>query len=312
MNTELNNFSRRAFLKTTAISTAAIIAGRTVIYGAEAKKEDAKTNKIPIGVQLYSLRGLGTSDAAGRGSSRVSIEVPAAFEGIKKLGYDGVEFAGFYGYDNRAKDMKKLLDDNGLITCGFHLQGVTPETLLGDKFQPTVDYNKTIGNKYLIFPMLNGRGEDYWKKTAEQFNQIAEKLKPLDMYVGYHNHAQEFQQKIGEVSLFDYFFGNTSKDVIMQLDIGHCLTSGGNPAEVIKKYSGRAVTVHVKDHGDTGIKDVVGDGDVKWPEVLQACKDVGGTKWYIIEEESFRFQGLEGIEKSINGLNKILSELAAK
>ena len=205
--------------------------------------------------------------------------------------------------------MKKLLDDTGLAACGFHLQGVTPETMLGDQFQPTVDYNKTIGNKYLIFPMLNGRGEDFWKKTAEQFNQIAEKLKPLDMYVGYHNHAQEFQQKIGDATVFDTFFGNTGKDVIIQLDIGHCLNGGGDPAEVIKKYPGREITVHVKDHGDTAVKDVVGDGDVKWPEVLKACRDVGGTKWYIIEEESFQFQGLEGIEKSINGLKKILDEM---
>ncbi len=309
MNTEFNNLSRRVFLKTTAIGTAMIMSGRTLSFGTEEKKTDDKTRKIPIGVQLYSLRGLGSVSGGGfsrfgggRGGTRGSIgmEVPAAFEGIKKLGYDGVEFAGFYGYDNRAEDMRKLLDDNGLMACGFHLQGVTPDTMLGDMFQPTVDYNKTIGNKNLIFPMLNGQGEDVWKQTADQFNQIAEKLKPLGMRVGYHNHPQEFQQKIGDEFLYDYFFGKTSKDIIIQLDIGHCLNGGGDPVEVIKKYPGREITVHTKDHGDTAIKDVVGDGNVKWKEVLQACKDVGGTEWYIIEEESFQFPGLEGIEKSYN------------
>ncbi|MBN1975670.1 MAG: sugar phosphate isomerase/epimerase [Sedimentisphaerales bacterium] len=311
MNTENSNLSRRVFLKTTAVGTAGIMAGRAVSFGTEEKKED---KKIPIGVQLYSLRGLG---GAGRGGTRGfggggGMEVPVAFEGIKKLGYDGVEFAGYYGYDNRAEDMRKLLDDNGLKACGFHLQRpVTPDTILADQFQPTVDYNKTIGNKYLIFPMLSAQGEDGWKKMAEQFNKIAEKLKPLDMYVGYHNHYQEFAQEFGDVTVFDTFFGNNSKDIIIQLDIGHCLRGGGDPVEVIKKYPGRAVTVHVKDYGDTAVKDVVGDGNVKWKEVLQACKDIGGTKWYIIEEESFQFQGLEGIEKSINGLKKILAEMEA-
>jgi sugar phosphate isomerase/epimerase len=316
MNADSNSLSRRFFLKTTALGTAAIIAGKRVSLGAEVKKEDDKPKKIPIGVQLYSIRGLGgggRGDFAGRGGARgtAGMEVPAAFEGIKKLGYDGVEFAGFYGYENKASEMRKLLDDNSLIACGFHLQGVTPTTMLGDMFQPTVEYNKTIGNKNLIFPMLNGRGEDYWKQTADQFNQVAEKLKPLDMRVGYHNHPQEFQQKIGDQTLFDYFFGNTSKDVIIQLDVGHCLNGGGDPAEVIKKYPGREITVHIKDHGDTAIKDVVGDGNVKWKEVLQACKDVGGTEWYIIEEESFQFPGLDGIEKSLNGLKKILAEMDA-
>ena len=314
MKTE-HNKSRRDFLKTAAFSTAAIVAGKTVSLGAEEKKEDDK-NKMPIGVQLYSINGLGGGGRSsggrsrgGRGGASSTIEVPQAFAEIKKMGYDGVEFAGFYSYDNRAEEMKKLLDDNGLKACGFHLQGLTPDTMLGDMFQPTVDYNKTIGNKYLIFPMLNGRGEDYWKKTVEQFNQIAEKLKPIDMFVGYHNHFQEFQQKIGDVTVFDMFFGNTSKDVIMQLDIGHCLHGGGDPAEVIKKYPERAVTVHVKDYGAAAADDVVGRGNVKWKEVLQACKDVGGTKWYIIEEESRQYPGLEGIEKSLQGLNKILDEM---
>ena len=307
MNTERNNLSRRDFLKTTAFGTAAIMAGRSISFGSEEKKEE---KKIPIGVQLYSLRGLGST---GRGGVRggIGMELPATFEGIKKLGYDGVEFAGFYGYDNKAEEIRKLLDDTGLKACGFHLQGVTPDTMLGDMFQPTVDYNKTIGNKYLVFPMLRAQSEDEWKKIADQFNQIADKLKPLDMYIGYHNHYQEFQQKFGDVTLYDTIFGNSKQEVFSQLDIGHCTRGGANPIEVMKKYPGRMATVHVKDYGDTPVKDVVGDGTIKWKGILQTCKDIGGTKWYIIEEESFQFQGLEGIEKSINGLKKILTEMEA-
>ena len=64
MNAELNNLSRRIFLKTTALSTAAILAGRTISSGTEEKKED---KKLPIGVQLYSLRGLGGGSRGGFG-----------------------------------------------------------------------------------------------------------------------------------------------------------------------------------------------------------------------------------------------------
>ena len=101
MNAERDNLSRRHFLKTTALSTAVIIAGRAASFGSLEQKEE---KKIPIGVQLYSLRGLGSG---GRGGSRggSAMEVPATFEGIKKLGYDGVEFAGYYGYDNKAEDI---------------------------------------------------------------------------------------------------------------------------------------------------------------------------------------------------------------
>jgi hypothetical protein len=37
--------------------------------------------------------------------------------------------------------------------------------------------------------------------------------------------------------------------------------------------------------------------------VLKACETVGGTEWYIIEEESNAYAGLDGIEKSLKRLH---------
>ncbi|MCS7309894.1 MAG: sugar phosphate isomerase/epimerase, partial [Armatimonadetes bacterium] len=70
--------------------------------------------RIPIGVQLYSVR----DDCAK--------DLPGTLAAIAKMGYEGVEFAGYHGYS--ARDLRKLLDDNGLKCCGTHI-GI--DTLLG-------------------------------------------------------------------------------------------------------------------------------------------------------------------------------------
>jgi sugar phosphate isomerase/epimerase len=101
------------------------------------------------------------------------------------MGYVGVEFAGYY--DRSADQLRKMLDDNGLVCCGTHT-GL--DTLLGDKLQPTIEFNKTLGNKYLVVPSLPEKytaSRQAWLDTAKVFNELAEKVKPHGMLVGYHN-----------------------------------------------------------------------------------------------------------------------------
>ena len=63
---------------------------------------------IPVGVQLYSVR----NDAAA--------DLPAVLAKVKEMGYDGVEFAGYY--DHSAADLRKMLDETGLEADGRHLR----------------------------------------------------------------------------------------------------------------------------------------------------------------------------------------------
>ena len=282
----MRNYSRRDFIGTTAASAAALIAGSARVFGAVRKKN------IPIGVQLYSVRATAPAD------------VPGTLAGIKKIGYEAVEFAGYYGKD--AKTLRQLLDDNGLKCCGSHLPGGL-KGLLGDALQQTIEFNQTLGNRNLIVASLpGGRTIDGWVKNAETFSEIAEKLKAHKMRAGYHNHTAEFQAIDGQVPE-DVFFGKASKDVFAQLDIGHCARAKADPVAYLKKFAGRVVSVHVKDYSPTKRDALVGEGDVKWPEVFEACEGVAGTEWYIIEEESGAYQGLDGIDLSYQKLKKLLA-----
>src|SRR5512146_2046333 len=77
----------------------------------------AARKKIPIAVQVYSVRKVAEADLAG------------TVAGIAKIGYKGVEFAGYYNHE--AKEIRKMLEGNGLKVAGTHTQW---GWLQGDQF----------------------------------------------------------------------------------------------------------------------------------------------------------------------------------
>ena len=88
------------------------------------------------------------------------------------MGYEGVEFAGYHGF--KPSDLRLMLDDNGLEVAGSH---VRLDTVLEDELEKTVQFNKAIGNRFLIVPGLpeERRGSlSAWKETATLFGQLAE------------------------------------------------------------------------------------------------------------------------------------------
>jgi sugar phosphate isomerase/epimerase len=247
-------------------------------------------SKIPIGVQLYSVR-----DDCAR-------DLPGVLEAVAKMGYAGVEFAGYY--DRSAKDLRKLLDDNGLKCCGTHTGF---HTILGDELLKTIEFNKTLGNPFLIVPGLGGEqtaSKTAWLATAKTFNEASARAREHGAYVGYHNHSMEFKPLDGEMP-WDTFFGNTSKDVVMQVDTGNMLHGGAEAAPFLERYPGRALTVHLKEYAANNDKALIGEGDVNWPEIFRLCEGIAGTQWYIVEQESYAFPPLECIDKCLQHLKSI-------
>ncbi len=280
------HISRRTFIRTLALGAgASVVDWNRWMFGE--RIVDSGPENIPVGVQLYSVRQEAAKD------------LPGVLAEIAKMGYKGVEFAGYYGWEKRPKELRKLLDDNGLKCCGTHT-GLN--TLQGDALKATAELHTILGNPYLIAPSLNAEDEEDWMALAETFNEIADKAAELGMQVGYHAHAGDFR-KLGDTTPWEIFFDNTRKDVIMQLDTGNCMAGNGNPVAILKKYPGRSVTVHLKEHG--GPKGaVIGQGDMPWKETFEVCESTGGTLWYIVEHETGEVP-LESVRGCIEGLRKM-------
>lgn len=238
--------------------------------------------KIPVAVQLYSVREDSAKDFA------------KVLKDVAAMGYDGVEFAGYH--NKSAEELKKILDDLGLKVAGAH---VGLATLLGDELEKSVAFHKTIGNRFLIVP---GLAPEYratladWRKTAGIFNEVADKLAQHGMFTGYHNHNHEFKPENG-VTPWDAFFGATKSAVCMQPDSGNALHGGADVIPLIRKYAGRSRTVHLKEFSATNPQALVGEGDIRWKDLFDVCETVGGTEWYIVEQESYAFPPMECIRR---------------
>ena len=222
---------------------------------------------------------------------------------VAQMGYQSVELAhSYYGYD--APTWRSLLDLNGLKSCGMHM-GLG--MLQGDAFDKTVADHKIIGTPYLIIASLPKKSiasVPAIVETARQFNQLAERLEPHGMKIGYHCHGGDFAKVEGRTA-WEHFGENTKADVLLQLDIGNCLGGGGDPIAMLKKFPGRSVTMHLKDHGGKPGA-VFGEGEVNWKEVLHLCETIGGTKQYIIEEEGRKGpEALEAVRRAIENFRKM-------
>jgi sugar phosphate isomerase/epimerase len=242
---------------------------------------------IPIGLQLYSVR------------HDCERDLPGVLQSVARMGYDGVEFAGYYG--RSAAELRAMLDDLGLKCCGTHT-GL--DTILGEALPATIEFNQALGNRYLIVPGLSSertQSRAAWLETAKLFTEAAQNAGAEGMLVGYHNHYVEFQPLDGELP-WDTFFSNTPEEVVMQVDIGNALHGGGDPVPYIGRYPGRAKTVHLKEYAAGNENALIGEGDVNWQQVFDLCESVGGTEWYIVEQETYAYPPLECVDRCLQNL----------
>ena len=142
--------SRRKFIKTSAVATAALTAASHQTLLAD---EGYGGNKIPIAVQLYSVR----KDCAK--------DLPGTLAALSKMGYKGVEFADYFKRD--AKTLNQMLADNGLQCVGSHIQPLN--SLMGDEAgedhrvqsrsrQPATDHSQHAGTIRQKHPGLAAGG----------------------------------------------------------------------------------------------------------------------------------------------------------
>ena len=279
--------SRRTFLKNTALAIPAISLLPRETWAAFKKKR-------MVGIQLYSVRDAMGKDPAG------------SLRKIAEMGYVYVEHANyvngkFYGY--APKDFRALLDSLGLKMHSGHTsfgpdgwdEGKKDFT---DAWKQTVVDAVICGQHYVISPWLDVS----WRKTYDQllgimeiFNKNGELCKAHGMKFGYHNHDFEFSQVLNNQKIYDIIMQHTDPALVaQQLDMGNLYNGGAVAAGIVLQYPGRFELMHVKDEikATSGSEQyestTLGDGIVNTKEVCDLGKNSGGTKYFIIEQESYQ------------------------
>jgi sugar phosphate isomerase/epimerase len=250
---------------------------------------------IPIGLQLYSVRG------------ECSKDLPATLKAVADIGYAAVEPWGYAGDTLEwlgwpVEDVRKMLDDNGLACCGIHLR---TEALLGDNLSRTIQLNRELDNRFLIIAADKERmsAVDTIMDLAGILNDVSETLQPLGMLTGYHAHGFDFVQFDGQTA-WEILFSSTRDEVVMQIDIGNCANGGGDPIAMLEKFPGRAKSVHLKDYGG-GPESVIGEGEADWDVIFRLCETIHHPDWYVVEEGGQDGFGFDVSRRSLEVLRRM-------
>lgn len=274
------NVSRRSFVA--ALGAAVLLASGCATSSSVGT---GASFKGPIGLQLYSLRGLFTKS------------VPQGLALTKSYGLKDVELAGTYGMP--PEKLKAMLDEHGLNPIAGHFSFEK----LRDDPEGVAKEAKALGLKYAGSAWIPHKGafdEPQAKAAAAALNRAGEVFAKHGLKVYYHCHGFEFQPGVipdGRKGM-DVLMAETNPQFVdFQMDILWVTFPGEDAAEWLTKYPGRWVSLHMKDlkkgvktgshvGGTDPNNDVVlGTGQMNWPKILAAAKK-SGVKYYFIEDES--------------------------
>ncbi|XEC92890.1 sugar phosphate isomerase/epimerase family protein [Paenibacillus tarimensis] len=249
---------------------------------------------MKIGLQLYTVRNNTQQDFAG------------TLREIAAMGYEGVEFAGYGGI--AADEMKAILDGLNLQAIGSHIS----LERLNDDLEGEINYLKTIGAKYGIVPFVaeeDRKDAEAWQKIIDRLDTYGEQFRKQGLSFAYHNHAFEFEEKIGASFVFDSMYEQVSPDRLqVEMDLGWVQFAGQDPLGYIAKYKGRLPLLHLKDFRkgtvEQGIDTVeLGRGDLDLPSIIAAAEQAD-VEWIIVEQDNCANPPIESVRTSRDWLKQ--------
>ena len=251
--------------------------------------------KANVGLQLYTVRDELSRDFVG------------TLETVKKLGYEGVEFAGNYG-GLAAADLKKLCAELGLEILSTHCSFENFEK----DFEGSLAYHKELGVRYLAIPWMPADkcpGKPGFESMRGLFCDMQKALAAEGIQLLYHNHDFEFIPHPDGGLVYDRLIESVP-GLNPEFDVCWVTYSGNDPVAYLNKFAGRVDVVHLKDFEGRNSEPAyalidadgnavaaekteavntfrfrpVGSGVVRMPEVLAAAL-AGGTKSFIVEQD---------------------------
>ena len=257
---------------------------------AKVRASSAASDRLgKVGLQLYTVR------------DQMKASVPTTLAAVANAGYKEVEFAGYFGHS--AADIRKMLDDLGLVAPSAHVQ--MPQ--LGAEWESLLDQANTIGHEYLVCAWIDEaeRNIPGYTRIAARFNDAAQRAKQKGVKFGYHNYFFEFNPIAGQIP-YDLLLRECDPGLVaMEIDVFWMTKGGADPVKYMERYPGRFPMLHVKDMGPAPVHAMldVGKGTIDWKKILRAGKS-GGVKHVFVENDEAK-EPIVSIKTSFRYLNAL-------
>jgi sugar phosphate isomerase/epimerase len=245
-----------------------------------AKRKTAKKAKGRLAAQLFTLRDHLKDPKA----------IAKTLKRVRKIGYRNVQISGTGPVD--PIDLRRMLEDADLKAIGYH----TSMGELRERFVDLVDKLHAWDCRYAAVAFLgpeerkNAAG---YRQRAREMTRFGRQLAEEGITLQYHNHSFEFvkfrTQGESRTGLSILYRESDPQALQAEIDTYWVAHGGGDPAGWIECLEGRLDQVHLKDGVMTGEGTLaiteVGEGNLNWPRILEACRKAG-TVDYIVEQDA--------------------------
>ena len=235
---------------------------------------ETEERQMNYGLQMYSVRDVTEKDLYG------------ALKQVAELGYENVEFAGFFGHSG--EEVAGWLKELGLRTSGTH----TGINLLDEEnMAETIACHKALGCTKLIVPGVGPKTQAEVDEVLAKMRKYQEILKAEGITLGYHNHSHEFVPIEGGPTIMDRMFNET--DLMLELDTYWVYNAKEDPIAWMEKVhaAGRLGVIHIKDGYDNGEGMPLGKGTAPVQAVYQKAVELGVPM--VVESETLTPSGMD-------------------
>ena len=230
-----------------------------------------------IGVQLYTVRSLMAEDVA------------RTLDAVAAIGYDEVEFAGYFGHEPTV--VRAWLDASGLTAPAVHAD---LDAITGEALEATLEAAAVLGHRWLVVPWIPEamRTADGYREVADLLNEAGSIAAAAGVRVGYHNHAFEFDVLDGSS---DAGAGTTGYSLLLEhldpavvdleIDFHWSAVGGADALELFAAHPGRFPLCHVKDLTADGRMADAGAGVIDWPGLFARSAEAGLVHYFVEHDQ---------------------------
>lgn len=246
-----------------------------------------------LAAQLYTLRE----------TLRTPDEIRETLRRLGEVGYRAVEIAGLGPIEPQR--LRDFLQSEGLVACSTHNSWARlrrePEAVLGEL--------RLWGAHHTAVASMppEYRTEAGYHRFAGELNDLAAQYAREGVQLAYHNHSFEFERFGGKTGL--QILLQEARSYSLEIDTYWVQHGGGDPAAWIRRASGKVSVVHLKDMAIAGGEQAmaeVGEGNLEWPAIVQACRGAG-VQWYVVEQDVCRRPPMESLAISRRNLEGLLA-----
>jgi len=244
-------------------------------------------NNIKFASPLFILRKQCETDLYG------------VLEQLKKAGYDGIEFLGFFGKE--PVEIRQKLDELGLVALGNHV----PYNNFLEDAQNTIKIHKILGCSCMTicsFPAECLPNGDKFSEAVENVNKWAKMCREDGITLLFHNHKSEVQDNINGKLFLDLIMDGIS-EISLEPDLGWIEIGGVDCTKYLEKYVNRCPVLHFKDFYAEDISKIVvndqeniaehgnfafrptGYGIMNYPKIMKKALKCN-PKWIVLDHDN--------------------------